>query len=138
MQLAGINKISFYENKGLAITYTDGQCTYVSTDGEFIEVDYTNRPTLDQDFKNAANNELLVDYSINFLLYAFDNDELEKLTTSPYGFIPVYEMNDNKSFLINQPFFAEISELDSQVSHSWPITMVPRASVNNVDVKEVV
>lgn len=139
MQQSGLNKLTLYENKDFEIVYTEGKVQSISNTGDALEFDTENEPKLNQDLGNAFNNDILTAYEFLFLLYDFDTyaeDVISLLSSSIYGWIPVYEMNDNDKFLILKPFFAEVGELDTKVSHSWPVTMTPRIDVNNVDIKE--
>lgn len=141
MQQAGLNSIVLYENKDVSLTYdASGNVSDISNSGAVITIENDeNRPRLSQDIDSAANNDLLMNYIFDFLVFDFDQDTiLSFLSTSIYGFIPVFNMNDSDVFLVNQPFFAEVGELNAQSSNSWPVSLTPRNPINNVDVKEVV
>jgi hypothetical protein len=139
MKQAGLYKLTLYENKDLQVVYNSlGQVQSVSTSGSTTVISEEAKPKYNLNLSEAANNDLLASHSFEFLNYDLDNEILNvQLSTSIYGFIPVYELNDGKKYIILSPFFASIGDLDSQVSHSWPVTLTPRIDINNVDIKEV-
>lgn len=139
MQQGGVNNIKLYENKGLSLTYdVSGNVVSIANSGEIIDIEVKNEPVLTQDLEEAENNEILADYSFEFIQFDFDSDEnLSKLATSIYGFVPVYEMNDLNKYLINSPFFAQVDGLNSNESHSWSVELKPRVRIADVDVKNV-
>lgn len=140
MQQAGLHTLDLYENKGFQITYdAAGLVQSASNTGEVINIAQENRPKLNQDLNQAFNNNLLLKYQFEFLLFDFkpETEEiLEKLLESIYGWIPVYTMLDLDKFLIREPFFGVPGDLESNVSHSCHVVMAPRLDINNINVKK--
>ena len=128
---AGVYKLDLYEAKDVVFTY-DGNddIDSISNSGEVynFETDY-NDPKYSNGKESAKNNDLINAQKLEFHIDTLDSinfDIMEKLQSSIYGFIPLMELLDGSKFIINTPFFPEVSKLNSQVSHTFNIEMNPR------------
>lgn len=135
MELAGVNSIKFYENKGLSITYDgNGKVTNISNTGETIDFnECLNNPKFEFNLNGARNNNLLYDYILNGELNDIGVDSYEKLAyfyESIYGWIPEISLNNGEKILINDPFFGESEDLNTNVSHTYFLEIKPRALTN--------
>ncbi len=135
MQQAGLNNITLYENNGISITYDSlGKISNITTTGNTIELEEClNRPMFEFDCVPDNNNNLFWDYMITSILNDISLDtynKLESLYQSIYGWIPKIELKSGDIILLNDPFFGESDELDTNETNTFELEIKPRIQTN--------
>jgi hypothetical protein len=135
MEQAGINDITLYENNGITITYDEnGEILSVSSTGDTLELDgCLNRPLFEFECEPNNNNTLNWGYLITAILEGItesNQDELERLHESIYGWIPKIELKSGKTILLNDPFFATSDDLNTSQDHVYFLEISPRTTSN--------
>lgn len=129
---AGVYKITLYENKGFSFDYNvDGSIPInsISNNGNVLEL------TTDSNFAeysngiiSAGNNAIKNRHLIKFQMNGYNQQNLftlEKIQASIYGWIPVLELMDNQTYLINEPFKQKVNPLNTQVTHTFFVELEP-------------
>jgi len=127
---AGIYKLDLYENKEVVLTYdSNGDIDSITSSGDVLNFDTDNNsPELKNNLESGENNIIINDYEISFHIDSLSQenfDIIEKLQSSIYGYIPVFEFMDGQKYIINIPFKPVIKKVNSQVSHTFDITLNP-------------
>lgn len=129
MEQAGYNSITFYELNDISITYNGSdEITNVTTSGNTITLyDYDfNNISVDYDFINSENNDVLLDIKIKFQYNKLSPDNLtnvDKLMNSIYGFSAKLVRKNGTEWFINTPFKFEGDETNTNESHEIKLTM---------------
>ena len=129
MEQAGYNSITFYELNGISITYNGSdEVTNVTTSGDilnFYDYDFNNI-SVDYDFIDAENNDILLDIKIKIQyneLSAANSTNIDKLMNSIYGFAAKLISKSGTEWFINSPFKFNGEEINTNESHETKFTM---------------
>jgi len=129
---AGIYKIKLYENKDFSFSYNeDGTINNdsISSSGNIIELNTNeNYGEYSNGINSASNNAIKNRHLVKFQLNGYNQESLfvmEKIQASIYGWIPLLELNDNQTYLINEPFKIKVNPVDTQTTHTFFIELEP-------------
>lgn len=118
---AGVKSIKLFS--ALDVTYdtlSDGAIHNIS--GTNLDVSITERPSLSQT-PTTINREVMFNVAITLIGFGIDFD-LKNLKNK-FGWLPLIVFFNGDVYFHTTPFFLENTELDSNVSHSYPITLKP-------------
>lgn len=115
MNQAGINKITLFENRNLAINYTTFSIT---TDGHIIELGNFAKLNIDPGV-------IVINYLIEAQINDLQPSGIQPITSSIYGWIAKFDFLDNTTKIIERSFIApEYSKLDNNTSNSRNIELI--------------
>ena len=138
IQQSGVAKLTLYENKNFNYSIDNADSINANTitnSGDVFEYN-TNDNDIEyqQNVPTAENNNVLFEHVLNLEInnLTIENyNQLQRLNSSIYGWIPEIEFMDGTRKVIEVPFWITIREFNSQQTHTFFVELRPR--INTVE-----
>ena len=114
MTQAGLHKITLYENKEVLINFDTFD---IITQGQQIELNDFPKLIIDPQSVN-------INYKISAQLDNFDQELVNNINDSVYGWIALFEFLDLEKKIVEKPFFRLVnSDLDTNIANVRTINL---------------